>query len=73
MPRGDSSGPGNQGRGGRSDQGFGKGRGMGRRGQGAGPAGECVCPGCGAKVPHQAGIPCSSLSCPKCGRQMLRF
>jgi len=38
----------------------------------AGPGGECVCPRCGHKTPHQAGQPCYQMSCPKCGAQMTR-
>jgi predicted Fe-Mo cluster-binding NifX family protein len=64
--------------------GRGKGRGMGTgrgvRGSGgvmgsspgAGPGGNCICPVCGAKMPHQAGTPCYNLSCPKCGAKMVR-
>ncbi len=58
------------------------GRGIGRGGRGsgrmggmspvAGPGGNCVCPSCGAKVPHQAGTPCYNLSCPQCGTKMVR-
>ncbi len=33
---------------------------------GKGPGGECVCPKCGYKIPHQPGIPCSTLKCPNC-------
>ncbi len=47
--------------------------GDGRRGgMGAGMGGYCVCPQCGEKMPHQAGVPCSSVSCPKCGFKMVR-
>jgi len=65
MPRGDGTGP----RGG----GGGRGRGVGRGGpQSAGPSGFCVCPSCGEKTLHQRGVPCSSMKCPKCGKQMGR-
>ena len=58
-----------QGRGG----GRGQGRGGGGRGRaGAGPGGECLCPSCGAKVPHEAGIPCPQVKCPQCGQAMVR-
>jgi len=47
--------------------------GRGRMGGfGLGPGGECVCPRCGARVPHQRGIPCYSVKCPKCGSPMVR-
>lgn len=39
---------------------------------GAGPAGNCVCPDCGAKVAHTVGQPCNEISCPKCGTTMTR-
>ena len=70
MPRGNGTGPpwGNEPGGGR---GLGRGRGVGGR-LGAGPGGECVCPSCGEIVPHQRGIPCSQVSCPKCGTLMMR-
>jgi predicted DNA-binding protein (UPF0251 family) len=45
---------------------FGRGFGRGRR---FGTT-ECVCPNCGEKVPHQRGIPCFSVKCPKCGTPM---
>ncbi|RKY39497.1 MAG: hypothetical protein DRP75_01945 [Candidatus Omnitrophota bacterium] len=51
--------------------GRGMGGGRGRRG-GAGPGGNCICPSCRTKVAHQPGIPCASLSCPKCGTRMVR-
>ena len=67
MPRGDGTGPLGQGPG----MGRGMGRGAGNR-QGAGSGGNCVCPSCGTKVAHQAGIPCASMNCPKCGIRMVR-
>ncbi len=70
MPGRDGTGPMGQGpiRGGRP----GAGRGGGRGGMAAGPGGYCVCPGCGETVPHQAGTPCSSATCPKCGSRLVR-
>lgn len=70
MPRGKGSGiGGGMGRGmGRSG---GKGR-MGGNRPGAGPGGYCVCPNCGEKIIHQAGVPCYSIGCPKCGSNMMR-
>jgi len=64
MPRGDGTGPprGMVGRGSR----------MGGTRPGAGPGGNCVCPRCGTKVPHQKGTPCYNLNCPKCGTKMVR-
>jgi hypothetical protein len=78
MPKGQGSGQGagsSQGRGQGSGQGRGQGRGRcstGGKRTGAGPAGYCVCPGCGEKVAHQAGVPCYSVACPKCGAEMVR-
>lgn len=39
---------------------------------GLGPGGECVCPDCGHKIPHQRGTPCSQQDCPECGSKMIR-
>lgn len=50
----------------------GRGRSMGRRGRGYGPAGNCICPQCGAKIAHQPGVPCRSVTCPKCNAPMIR-
>jgi len=73
MPRGDGTGPAGQG------PVSGRGRDMGRgsfggRGGGfaAGPAGNCVCPSCGATVAHQRGVPCTQVKCPSCGAAMTR-
>ncbi|MFC2062494.1 hypothetical protein ACFLS8_00895 [Chloroflexota bacterium] len=74
MPRGDGTGP-------PWGSGPGTGRGVARGSKGAGRMrgtspgagpGECVCPKCKARMPHQAGIPCYNLSCPKCGAQLAR-
>jgi len=75
MPGRDGTGPGGQGP--KTGRGMGSGGGS-RRGQGggnrpgAGPGGNCVCPNCGAQVPHQAGQPCNALTCPTCGGRMTR-
>jgi len=59
-------------------QGMGAGRGAGAGGRGrmggfaAGPGGECVCPKCGARAPHQTSVPCYKQKCPKCGSPMTR-
>lgn len=54
--------------------GRGSGRGPGRMGGpfAAGPGGKCVCPSCGQKVTHEAGVPCYQIKCPKCGTAMVR-
>lgn len=67
---------------------FGQGRGRGNAGAGQGgqrggrnkkeiatgngPEGECLCPQCGQRTPHQPGVPCTSIKCPKCGSAMVR-
>jgi len=58
-------------------RGFGLGTGVGRGRMGgaragSGPGGDCVCPSCGAIVPHQVGVPCYSVSCPQCGAAMMK-
>jgi hypothetical protein len=73
MPRGDGTGPPFQGGGQKRGARTGGGRGRGRMGGfAAGPGGNCVCPSCGKVVPHQRGVPCSSLECPSCGSPMTR-
>ncbi|MCK9554845.1 hypothetical protein M0R36_03385 [bacterium] len=70
MPGKDGRGP--LGRGsGAGGQGLGRGVGGGNR-PGSGPGGNCVCPNCGAEAAHQAGVPCYSINCPKCGTKMMR-
>jgi predicted Fe-Mo cluster-binding NifX family protein len=73
---GQGQGRGGQGQG-RGGQGQGKGRGgagLGRMGgpKAAGPSGECICPKCGHREPHQRGIPCNQRQCPACGAAMAR-
>ena len=54
-------------------RGEGSGGGQGRNKGGAfGPGGSCVCAKCGAKLPHQRGIKCTTLKCPECGHTMIR-
>jgi len=69
--RGQGGGGRGQGGGGRGQGGGGLGRGGGNT-PGAGPAGNCVCPKCGNKLPHQAGERCLDIACPKCGTKMIR-
>ncbi len=51
-------------------------RGRGGRGRmggfAMGPGGSCVCPKCSHDVPHQRGVPCYQVKCPKCGNPMVR-
>jgi predicted Fe-Mo cluster-binding NifX family protein len=42
-------------------------------GPGLGPGGCCRCPACGLKVPHEQGIPCVHLRCPRCSQVMERL
>ncbi|HOP86646.1 MAG TPA: hypothetical protein PLM71_04010 [Syntrophorhabdaceae bacterium] len=69
--------------GGRGQGAQGQKAGMGRRlagsggrgrmgGRGLGPGGECVCPQCGTRTPHQQGIPCYEQKCPNCSTPMVR-
>ncbi|AOY59880.1 MULTISPECIES: NifB/NifX family molybdenum-iron cluster-binding protein [Desulfococcus] len=72
-PSGVGMGGGGRGMGGGGRGMGGGGRGMGRGGgRGLGPGGACVCPGCGETAPHQPGVPCFDMRCPKCGGAMTR-
>ena len=33
---------------------------------GQGPGGNCICPQCHYQIPHEKGVPCSTLQCPDC-------
>lgn len=73
MPNKNGTGP--LGQGPRMGRGMGRGAGRGRMSvnrAGVGPGGNCICPACGKKVAHQAGMPCASINCPKCGTRMIR-
>jgi hypothetical protein len=67
--RGGGAGGGAGGGGGGGGSGRGAGRGGGSR---PGPGGMGLCPACGEKAPHQQGIPCIEIKCPKCGAAMVR-
>jgi hypothetical protein len=64
-------GRGRKGSGGSGAGGEGRGRGQ-ERGFGVRTGGECVCPSCGKRTPHQRGVPCVEVSCPECGSAMTR-
>lgn len=66
-------------------RGYGRGQEAGGRGRGggpgrgrmggplaAGPTGQCVCPKCGSRAPHQPGLPCVKRTCPECGTALMR-
>ena len=68
-------------RGAKGSRGDDAGRGAGKRGRGGrgqkggfggGSGGECVCPSCGKRTPHERGVPCIEVSCPECGTAMTR-
>lgn len=71
-PKGQERSSGGQGQGSpRSQKATCGGRGMGA-GHGMGQGGECICPNCGARQPHERAKPCYGVSCPKCGKLMQR-
>ncbi|MGB5362816.1 MAG: hypothetical protein WBN17_05885 [Aureibaculum sp.] len=37
-----------------------------------GSGGFCICAKCGEKISHQKGVKCTTLSCPSCGKTMVR-
>ena len=59
------------GRGGGQGQGGGRGWGGGSK-PGSGPGGNCLCPKCGHKQPHQVGQRCMDVTCTKCGTRMIK-
>jgi len=42
------------------------------RGSGMGSGGYCICPKCGHRKAHTAGVPCRDERCPECGAKMVR-
>lgn len=60
----------------RGGRGGGRGQGGGGRGGGAkpgsGPGGNCICPKCGYRQPHQVGQRCMDNACPKCGTRLTK-
>lgn len=57
-------------------KGPGKGQGQGRGRKGGpiagGAVGTCRCPNCSHTQPHERGVPCTQVKCPKCGTAMIR-
>lgn len=72
MPGRDGTGPDRQGPVAGGGRGRGKGQGRGLGGGFAHGLGECRCPNCGHREPHQLGVPCYNKKCPKCGSPMTR-
>jgi len=71
--QGSRKGQGGAGQGSGMGRGAAGGGGKGRMGgRGAGPSGECVCPQCGTRTPHQRGLPCFDQKCPNCNTPMVR-
>ena len=52
---------------------IGRGEGRGKNaGGGFGIGGYCICMNCSEKAPHQRGVKCTTVKCPKCGHTMVR-
>ncbi|OYT34756.1 MAG: hypothetical protein B6U87_01565 [Candidatus Aenigmarchaeota archaeon ex4484_52] len=47
-------------------------KGFGWQRKGKGPEGYCVCPKCKHRQKHKKGIPCSTIKCPICGKNLKR-
>uniref|UniRef100_A0A7C3Z2U9 Dinitrogenase iron-molybdenum cofactor biosynthesis domain-containing protein n=1 Tax=Desulfobacca acetoxidans TaxID=60893 RepID=A0A7C3Z2U9_9BACT len=41
-------------------------------GSGARVGKNCLCPECGFRQPHERGIPCYQMTCPRCGQQLVK-
>ena len=42
------------------------------QGQGFGAQGDCLCPNCGHREPHQRAVPCYARKCSNCGAPLTR-
>jgi len=49
----------------------GEGQGIGGPRQGDGGSATCKCTKCGFEQPHERGMPCNEIKCPKCGSPMI--
>ena len=70
--RGNAGGRGPRGGAGGACRGVGAGTGGSSSGKRSGMSNFCLCPDCGAKAPHERGIPCFQVNCPQCGKPMVR-
>jgi len=55
-----------------SGQGQGGGRGRNGGPIAGGAVGNCLCPQCNHRQPHERGVPCMQIKCPQCGTAMIR-
>jgi predicted Fe-Mo cluster-binding NifX family protein len=69
---GNAGGRGQRGGAGGACRGVGAGTGGSSSGKRSGTSDSCLCPVCGAKAPHERGIPCFQVNCPQCGKPMVR-
>jgi ribosomal protein S26 len=42
------------------------------KGGAMGQGGTCVCTKCAFEEPHQKGVKCTTIKCPKCGHTLIR-
>lgn len=69
---GKGAGRGQGGRAGGACRAAGAGTGGSNPGKRSGASEFCLCQVCGAKAPHERGIPCFQVNCPQCGKPMVR-